>query len=118
LDVRQTPLLLSASCQPTNTAPQHCHLPDLSLLVSLHPQLTPELINGAVVDTAVSSVVDDSASGLVSVFERKAHLDVPGVRPSTEHEIGAFVGIVYQYCLLDSLVDNELIADKMIFNLG
>jgi hypothetical protein len=117
LDVRQTPLLLSASCQLTNTAPQHCHLPDLSLLVSLHAQLAPELINGTVVDTPVSSVVDDSASCLVSVFERKAHLDVPGVRPSTEHEIGAFGGILYQYRLLDSLIDNELIADKMVFDL-
>jgi hypothetical protein len=89
----------------------------LSLLVNLHAELPPEFINWTVIHTAVGSVIDDSTSCLVPILKCETHLDILCSRATTEHEIGSLSGAFNKYGLLDTLVDDELVPNEMVFDL-
>jgi hypothetical protein len=87
------------------------------LLIYLHTQTPLKLADWTVVD-AIAGVVDHSAFPSITRREGKTHLDIPGRRSATIHELIAFFHILYENSLLDRLVDNELIANEVILNLG
>lgn len=92
-------------------------VPDLSFFIDLHAQLPSVLIDRTVVDTTSSRVVNHSTPSLVAIRESEAHLDVGTQWTSLLHELCAFVRSLNEHSLFDSLVDNELILDKVVINL-
>jgi hypothetical protein len=93
------------------------YVPDLICLIYLHTQAPRESVDWTVVDTTVVGVIDHSTSR--SAFGRKceAHLDVSSGRSTATHEFTTFFRILNEHNLLDRLVDNELVSNKVVLNL-
>jgi hypothetical protein len=84
----------------------------------LHTQIPLELGDGTVVDIAVTGVVDHTTFPSVTDRKSETHLNVPGRRSTTPHEVIALVHVLDEHGLLDPLVDDELISNEVILDLG
>jgi hypothetical protein len=83
----------------------------------LHSQAPFEFGNWTVVNATIVGVVDHSAFSSVTSCKGKAHPDVLGRRPTAIHELVPFFHILDERNLLDRLVDDELIANKVVLDL-
>lgn len=103
--------------QYTNFQATPTNIPSLSFFICLHAQLSLEFVDRTIIDTAIRCEVNHSTPPLVAVCKGEAHLDVPRSRSTSMHESRPFGSIFNEYCLLNRLVDDELVSNKMILNL-
>lgn len=90
---------------------------DLCRLIYLHTQRSGVFRNRAVVDTSVVGVADDATFSSVAICKSEAHLNMFGRFSTGIHEMGTFLHVLDEHCLLDRLIDNKLISNKVFFDL-
>lgn len=76
-------------------------LPDLSILIYLHAQVSQELSDRAIIGSAIAGEVDNSAFSCIAIRKCETHPNILGWGSAGVHEPGAFVHVLDQYCLLD-----------------
>jgi len=86
-------------------------------LIHLHPHGASKLGDWTVVDSAAAGAVEYSAFSRVTIREREAHFDILGQWSTPSDEFIPFIHVLNKYSLLNCLVDDELISNKVVIDL-